>query len=134
MTAPTEIRQRAIALLEQLPGESLIKAVEFLESLSHQALQVSETKISETRETDLIQIIQRRFSSEQQDRLNYLRQQNETGEITEIEHQELLIYVELIEKQDAERAAAIIELSQMRGVDLQLLINEFLPNNIEDNE
>ena len=130
MTAPTEIRQRAIALLEQLPGESLIKAVEFLESLSHQALQVSETKISETRETDLIQIIQRRFSSEQQDRLNYLRQQNETGEITEIEHQELLIYVELIEKQDAERAAAMIELSQMRGVDLPLLINEFLPTNI----
>ena len=123
MTAPTEIRQRAIALLEQLPGESLIKAVEFLESLSHQALQVSETKISETRETDLIQIIQRRFSSEQQDRLNYLRQQNETGEITEIEHQELLIYVELIEKQDAERAEALIQLAQMRGVDLQLLGN-----------
>jgi hypothetical protein len=59
-----------------------------------------------------------------------LRQQNETGEITETEHQELLFYVELIEKQDAERAAAIIELSQMRGVDLQLLINEFLPTNI----
>ncbi|QJB44821.1 hypothetical protein [Dolichospermum flos-aquae] len=114
MTAPTEIRQRAIALLEQLPGESLIKAVEFLESLSHQALQVSETKISETRETDLIQIIQRRLSAEQQDRLNYLRQQNETEEITETEHQELLIYVELIEKQDAERAEALIQLAQIR--------------------
>ena len=121
MTAPTEIRQRAIALLEQLPGESLIKAVEFLESLSHQALQVSETKISETRETDLIQIIQHQLSSQQQDRLNYLRQQNETEEITETEHQELLIYVELIEKQDAERAEALIQLAQMRGVDLQLL-------------
>ncbi|MEA5528863.1 hypothetical protein VB638_04545 [Dolichospermum sp. UHCC 0684] len=114
MTAPTEIRQRAIALLEQLPGESLIKAVEFLESLSHQALQVSETKTSEARETELIQIIQRRFSSEQQDRLNYLRQQNETEEITETEHQELLIYVELIEKQDAERAEALIQLAQIR--------------------
>ena len=130
MTAPTEIRQRAIALLEQLPGESLVKAVEFLESLSHQALQVSETKTYKTRETDLIQIIQRRLSAEQQERLNYLRQQNETEEITETEHQELLIYVELIEKQDAERAAAMIELSQMRGVDLPLLINEFLPTNI----
>ena len=114
MTAPTEIRQRAIALLEQLPGESLIKAVEFLESLSHQALQVSETKTYKTRETDLIQIIQRRLSAEQQDRLNYLRQQNEIGDITEIEHQELLIYVELIEKQDAERAEALIQLAQIR--------------------
>ncbi|MBJ7298333.1 MAG: hypothetical protein JHC73_18980 [Dolichospermum sp.] len=133
MTAPTEIRQRAIALLEQLPGESLIKAVEFLESLSHQALQVSETKTYKTRETDLIQIIQRRLYAEQQDRLNYLRQQNEIGDITEIEHQELLIYVELIEKQDAERAEALIQLAQIRGVDLQVLINEFLPINI-DNE
>ncbi|MBS9383997.1 MAG: hypothetical protein HEQ24_07060 [Dolichospermum sp. BR01] len=130
MTAPTEIRQRAIALLEQLPGESLIKAVEFLESLSHQALHVSEIKTSQTRETDLIQIIQRRLSAEQQERLNYLRQQNETEEITETEHQELLIYVELIEKQDAERAEALIQLAQIRGVDLQVLINEFLPINI----
>jgi hypothetical protein len=130
MTAPTEIRQRAIALLEQLPGESLVKAVEFLESLSHQALEVSETKTSETRETDLIQIIQRRLSSEQKDRLNYLRQQNETEEITETEHQELLIYVELIEKQDAERAEALIQLAQIRGVDLQVLIHEFLPTHI----
>lgn len=130
MTAPTEIRQRAIALLEQLPGESLVKAVEFLESLSHQALQVSEIKTYQTRETDLIQIIQRRLSAEQQERLNYLRQQNETEEITETEHQELLIYVELIEKQDAERAEALIQLAQIRGVDLQVLINEFLPTNI----
>ncbi|KHG40702.1 MAG: hypothetical protein HEQ20_00365 [Aphanizomenon flos-aquae KM1D3_PB] len=122
MTAPTEIRQRAIALLEQLPGESLVKAVEFLESLSHQALQVSETKTYKTRETDLIQIIQRHLSAEQQERLNYLRQQNETEGITKTEHQELLIYVELIEKQDGERAEALIQLAQMRGVDLQLLI------------
>jgi hypothetical protein len=46
--------------------------------------------------------------------LNYLRQQNETEEITETEHQELLIYVELIEKQDAERAEALIQLAQIR--------------------
>lgn len=37
MTAPTEIRERAIALLDQLPGESLERAVEFLEALSHEA-------------------------------------------------------------------------------------------------
>jgi hypothetical protein len=30
MTAPTEIRQRAIALLEQLPGESLVRAADSL--------------------------------------------------------------------------------------------------------
>jgi hypothetical protein len=46
--------------------------------------------------------------------LNYLRQQNEIGDITEIEHQELLIYVELIEKQDTERAEALIQLARLR--------------------
>lgn len=33
MTAPTEIRQRAIALVEKLPAETLTKAVDFLEAL-----------------------------------------------------------------------------------------------------
>jgi hypothetical protein len=42
MTVPIEIRKRAIALVEQLPGESLVKAVEFLESLSDEALQGSQ--------------------------------------------------------------------------------------------
>lgn len=30
MTALTEIRQRVVALLEQFPGDSLVKAVEFI--------------------------------------------------------------------------------------------------------
>ncbi|MBW4689854.1 MAG: hypothetical protein KME40_33425 [Komarekiella atlantica HA4396-MV6] len=126
MTAQKEIRKRAIALLEQLPGESLVKAVEFLESLSHEALQVSEALKSEASEVALIQIIQRRLSSEEQDRLTYLRQKNEAGVITQTEHQELLMYVERVEQQDAERAEALIKLAQLRQVDLKVLINEFL--------
>ena len=89
MTAPTEIRQRAIALLEQIPGESLVRAVEFLEALSHEALQASETT-PKASETTLLEIIQRRLPSEEQERLAYLRQRNETEEITDAEHQELL--------------------------------------------
>ncbi len=123
----TEIRQRAIALLEQLPGESLVKAVEFLQALSHEALLLSETSKPETSEVALIQIIQRRLSPEKQDRLAYLRSSNETGEITETEHQELLMYVDHIEQQDAERAEALIKLAQLRSCDLKTLIKEFLP-------
>jgi hypothetical protein len=52
MAVPTEIRKRAIALLEQLPGESLVKAVEFLEALSREALQVSEAPNPEISEAD----------------------------------------------------------------------------------
>jgi hypothetical protein len=65
MTAQKEIRTRAIALLSQLPGESLVKAVEFLESLFHETLQVSQTTTPEASEAALIQIIQRGLSPEQ---------------------------------------------------------------------
>ncbi|QLE39724.1 hypothetical protein FD723_03965 [Nostoc sp. C052] len=127
MAVPTEIRKRAIALLEQLPGESLVKAVEFLEALSHEALQVSEAPNFQVSEAALLQIIQHRLSPEEQDRLAYLRQQNEIGVITDTEHQELLIYVERVEQQDTERAEALIKLAQLRKVDLKVLINDFLP-------
>jgi hypothetical protein len=126
MTVPTEIRQRAIALLEQLPGESLVRAVEFLETLSHEALQESGTT-PEVKETALLEIIQRRLPPEDQKRLAYLRQRNEAEEITDVEHQELLIYIDRVEQQDAERAEALIKLAQMRQVDLKVLIKEFLP-------
>jgi glucose-6-phosphate isomerase len=106
MVVPTEIRKRAIptvsyanALLEQLPGESLAKAVEFLEALSHEGLHVSEAP-PKTSEAALLQIIQRRLSPEEQVRLAYLRSANETGEITEAEHEELLMYIEKVEQQD----------------------------------
>ena len=122
MTAPTEIRQKAIALLEQLRGESLVKAVEFLESLSGEFLQRSETSKTPNSETALLQIIQRRLSPEEQDRLSYLRQQNEHEEITETEYQELLEYVNCVEQQDVERAEALINLAKLRQVDLKVLI------------
>ncbi|PSB04958.1 hypothetical protein [Merismopedia glauca] len=134
MAAPTEIRPRAIptvscanALLEQLPGSSLVKVVEFLEALSHEALQVSETQSPQVSEAALLQIIQRRLSPEEQERLAYLRQQNEAGAITETEYQELLMYVDRVERQDSDRAEALIQLARLRQVDLKVLVNEFLP-------
>jgi hypothetical protein len=130
MTAQKEIRTRALALVEQLPEESLVKAVEFLESLSHEALDRSQITTPQVEEAALIEVIQRRLSVEQQKRLTYLRQQNEIGEITDTEHQELLIYVERVEQQDVERTQALIQLAQLRSCDLKVLINEFLPTHI----
>jgi hypothetical protein len=127
MAAPIEIRSRAIALLEQLPGESLVKAVEFLEALSHEAVNVSQAPLDGSSETALLQIIQKRLSPEDQDRLNYLRSRSEAGEITETEHHELLMYIERVEEQDAKRAEALIQLAKLRNVDLKMLIDEFLP-------
>jgi hypothetical protein len=129
MAVTTEFRQRALAeplsmrieLLENLPGESLVKAVEFLESLAHTALQASAATDLEASEADLLEIIQRRLSPEEQTRLAYLRQQNETGIITDTEHQELLVYVDRVELQDGDRAEALIKLAQLRQVDLKVL-------------
>ncbi len=126
MAILTEIRQRAIALLEQLPGESLARAVKFLEALSHEALQESETTPSAS-ETALLEIIQRRLPPEDQKRLAYLRQRNEAEEITDTEHQELLVYIDRVEQLDVERASALIKLAQLRQVDLVVLIQEFIP-------
>ncbi len=144
MTASTEIRQRAIAqgfavsaqpnaavakpiaLVEKLPAETLTKAVDFLEALCKETSEVSEVT---PKEEALLQIIQRRLPPDDQTRLAYLRQRNETGEITEAEHQELLAYVDRVEHQDAERAEALIELARLRKVDLKTLLNEFLPAN-----
>ena len=125
MSAPTEIRQRAKELVDQLSGESLTEAVEFLEALFSEASKVAPSK---PEEAALVQIIQRRLPEDDQTRLAYLRQRNESGELAEEEHQELLNYVDRVERQDAERAEALIQLAQLRGVDLKTLINDFLPS------
>lgn len=126
MMSPIHIRQRAQQLLEQLPTQSLPKAIEFLEVLVQESSQRTEMNL-QTRETDLLAVIQRRFPPNEQARLNDLRQRNETGTLSELEHQELLKYVERIELQDAERAAALIELAQLRQVPLERVLDEFLP-------
>ena len=128
MAISTEIRQKALSLLEQLPQQSLNKAVEYLETLAQNAQQETINLTSLSNENQLIKIIQFHLSSDKQKRLEYLRQQQETGKITEQEHQELLNYVDQIEQEDAKRAEALIQLAQFRQVDLKIIIDEFLPN------
>ena len=129
MTASVNIRQKAIALLDRLPDNQLVRAVEFLETLSRQDTQTSQTVIKHSPEEALLQIIGRQLPPPDRERLDYLRQHNETGDITAAEHQELLMYVERIEQQDAERAAALIQLAELRNVELKVPIDEFLPTN-----
>jgi len=128
MTTSISIRQKAIALLEQLPETQLAQVVEFLNRLNEESTQIS-SSFNATSEEVLLRIIQRRLALDDQVRLNELRQRNQDGSLTEAEHQELLVYVEQVEKQDAERAAALIQLAQLRKVDLKTLVGEFLPAN-----
>ncbi|UKO99490.1 hypothetical protein [Nostoc sp. UHCC 0870] len=52
MTVPEEIRQRGRKLLEQLSGESLVKAVNSLESIAQESLLPSENKLENSDSLD----------------------------------------------------------------------------------
>ena len=104
-------RQRVIQLVEQLPDESLSEVIDLLNNLLGQTSQ-SQPLISSNAEELLLQVIGRRLLPDDQARLDYLRERNENGDITEAEHQELLDFVSRVENEDAERAAAILQLAQ----------------------
>lgn len=111
MAISTGDRQRVMQLVEQLPDESLGEVVDLLNNLLRQTRQ-SQLLISSKSEELLLQVIGRRLLPDDQARLDYLREQNESGDITEVEHQELLDFVARVESEDAERAAAILQLAQ----------------------
>ena len=117
MTTPIEIRQRAIALIEHLPTERLAAVVQLLEFLSEPSQQV----IPSSQEDTLLQTVQRHFSADRKRRLEELRDRCEWAELTEDEHQELIRYEDLLEQQNAERLAALIELAKLRNADLVTL-------------
>jgi hypothetical protein len=127
MTVSIENRQKAIQLIEQLPEESLTEVIELLNSL-HERTSQTKPLPSNNSEEKLLQIIHRKISQEDQDRLDYLRQLNEDGDdMTAVEYQELLAFVSRIEKEDAERVSAIFQLAQIRKVEPLSLITKFAP-------
>ena len=111
MAISTGDRQRVMQLVEQLPDESLGEVVDLLNNLVRQTRQ-SQSLISSKSEELLLQVIGRRLLPDDQARLDYLREQNENGDITEVEHQELLAFVSRVKNEDAERLAAILQLAQ----------------------
>ena len=111
MAISTGDRQKVMQLVEQLPEESLSEVIELLNNLLRQTRQ-SQPLISSSSEELLLQVIDRRLLPDDQARLDYLREQNESADITETEHQELLGFVSRVENEDAERAAAILQLAQ----------------------
>ena len=111
MAISTGNRQKVMQLVEQLPEESLSEVIELLNNLLRQTRQ-SQPLISSSSEKLLLQVIGRRLLPDDQARLNYLREQNESADITETEHQELLAFVSRVENEDAERVAAILQLAQ----------------------
>ncbi len=119
----TEIRQRAIELLENLPQERLVEAVELLESLFGNDRKTGEETPS-LEERELLEIVQRRLPPEEEARLEELDDRNEWGELSEAEYNELLTAIERVEHQNVQRVAALMELAKIRKVDLVTLMSE----------
>jgi hypothetical protein len=120
----TILRQRLQTLVETLPEEALLLAESLLTDLKSAAASPS----TASQEAPLIAIIERRLPPEAQTRLDSLRQRLAEETITKAEHQELLAFIDPIEQMDAERVEAMIQLAQLRQVNLNTIIQEFLPN------
>ncbi len=118
------LRQRLQTLVETLPEESLLQAESLLIQLNLSTALADQS----SQEAPLLAIIQRRLPPQEQARLNTLRQRLADETITETEHQELIAFIDPIEQMDADRVEAMIQLAQLRKVDLNTIIQEFLPH------
>jgi hypothetical protein len=128
MTA-TITRQDTIALIDALPNETLPELAQFIEYLRFKTFGRA-AFVTETDRQKLLAVIQRRLAPEQQQRLDRLRQKNESGELTPAEHVELLQITEQIENADAERASALIELARLHKKPVSTILHEYSPEYI----
>ncbi|MEH2039246.1 MAG: hypothetical protein V7K26_25540 [Nostoc sp.] len=117
MTPATDIRRRAIELIEQLSEERLTAVVQLLEFLS----EPSKFAASNPIELALVEVIQRRLAPNEQKRLEELRKRAEWGELTDMEHEELITYEDQLEQWRVERLEALMELARLRNMDLLTL-------------
>ena len=116
-----DIRQRAIALLGQLPQNKLAAVVQLLEVLAEPTPRTP----ANPEEAQLLTVIQQHLSEPEQTRLDDLRDRCEWGELTDTEHQELLHYEDRLEQHRVERLEALIALAKLRNLDLISLNQQF---------
>lgn len=122
MTPATDIRRRAIELIEHLSEERLTAVVQLLEFLS----EPSKFAASNPIELALVEVIQRRLAPNEQKRLEELRKRGEWGELTDMEHEELIQYEDQLEQWRVERLEALMELARLRNMDLLTLNRQFV--------
>ncbi|QTA93555.1 hypothetical protein [Desulfonema magnum] len=116
----------------EISFDKLLKAVEQLsqndlEQLMNQvlALQARHKAPSLPKdESDLMLKISQGLPSETRKRLGKLVARRQEEKLTPEEHQELLRLTDLLEKSDAERMKHISELARIRGVSIEVLMEE----------
>jgi hypothetical protein len=116
----------------ELPFDTLLQAVEQLslpnlEKLTSQVMSLQAKRKApclSADETDLMLKINRRVSPDVQMRFNELVDKRQAEALTPEEHQELLSLTDQLEKADAERMKYLAELARIRGVSLDVLMEE----------
>lgn len=122
MASATDIRRRAIALIEQLSPERLTAVVQLLEFLC----EPSQQAVSNPEEIALMEVIQRRLPPDEQKRLEVLRERCEWGELTNSEQEELIQYEDRLEQWRVERLEALMALADLKNIDLLTLNRQFM--------
>jgi len=117
MLPATDIRQKAIALIDQLPQDKLMAVVQLLEILA----EPPQPSTVSAQEAQLLEVIENHLPEDEQTRLDTLRDRCKWDELSEAEHQELIGYEDLLEQQRVERLEALIELAKLRNIDLMRL-------------
>jgi hypothetical protein len=122
----TMAREQVLDLLKGLPAESLGEVARFIEFLRFRSAQDAGAPVDThpPGEEPLLAIVHRHLPPEDQRRLSALRALKEERALTPEEHAELLSYVDRVEREDAERAQALLDLSRLRGVSLGALLTD----------
>jgi len=121
MASESITREAVIEMIDRLPTEKLPEVAQFVEFLRFKSEQPPKAPHSE--ETLLV-IINRQLPAADQQRLDALRAKSEETQLNDLERAELLAYVERVEREDAERAEAMIRLAHLRGIHLTTLVNQ----------
>lgn len=117
----TVAREQVIDLIDDLPSESLPELVRFIEFLRFRSERDKSTPAVDA-EAPLLALIRRRLPPDAQRRLSFLRAQQEQRALTPEEQAELLAFVERVEREDAERAEALVQLARLRSTPLAALM------------
>ncbi len=122
MSTPLLTRQHVVELIDELPNDSLPEVAQFIEFLRFKAVQLR--RPSSPEEESLLTIIHRRLPPDEQQRLRTLRSKLEAEQLTEAERMDLEMYVERIEREDVERAEALVKLAELRHASLTQLMRD----------
>lgn len=121
MTVRPMTRQKVIEMIDQLPADRLLEVAQFVEFLRYKSTQ---TNVVPPSEAVLLAVVNRGLPPADQTRVSQLRDKQQSGRLTEAEHTELLAYVDRVEREDAERAEALVELARLRGISLEALLSQ----------